>query len=215
MLPFLTVQSNLEAQARMEYIAYKLIGTKIDFDTYEGFKTKIAEGKTKGKNAMRDYWIMGDEMDGAALQPALTIGEVSGRVTRLDPVFKRAEEIDVGLSARLERAQNAAANKALSEARRAGYSMADLGGAVGEAVKLEGVKMELAAVKLSKARGPESRQQAESNLRQSSQRLETLLDGLPPSEARTVESVRKNLHDQERLGEPATTPPFRRCWPPR
>lgn len=208
---FLTVQSNLEAQARMEYIAYKLVGTRIDFDTYEGFKTKIAEGKTKGQNAMRDYWIMGDEMDGAALQPALTIGEVSGRVTKLNPVFKRAEEIDLSLGARLDRARSAAANKALTEARRAGYAMADLAGVGGEAVKIEGIRMEAAAEKLSKARGPDSRRQAESDLRRSSRRLENLLDALPSSERSTAEAVRRSLGEiKSALDAPATDAAFRK-----
>ncbi|MGH2930491.1 MAG: hypothetical protein ACRDL8_19975, partial [Solirubrobacteraceae bacterium] len=121
---FLTVQSNLEAQARVEFIAYKKIGSNLKFDTYEGFKTKIAEGKTKGKNALRDYWILGDEMDGAALQPALTIGQVSGGVSRRSPIYNRVDEIDTGLAHRLTGDQASRDTRVQTEARRAQNALA-------------------------------------------------------------------------------------------
>ncbi|MBI3564480.1 MAG: hypothetical protein HY079_04710, partial [Elusimicrobia bacterium] len=115
---FLTVQSNLEAQARMEFLAYKKIGSTLEFDTYEGFKTKIAEGKIKGKDALTQYWILGDEMDGAALQPALTIGQVTGGISKLSPKYKLIEEMDSGLSHRLNDGRTSRDSRAMTEARR-------------------------------------------------------------------------------------------------
>jgi hypothetical protein len=116
---FLTVQSNLEAQARSDYFAYKKLDSRLTFDTYEGLKTKIAEGKTQGTKALHKYWILGDEMDGAALQPALTIGEVTGRISRRSSVANRIDELDLSLLNRLENAMQGRANKALTEARNA------------------------------------------------------------------------------------------------
>jgi glutamate N-acetyltransferase/amino-acid N-acetyltransferase len=55
---------------------------KLEFMTYEDFKTKLAEGERAEK-----YWLMADEMDGAALQAALTLG---GREVRLGGVAKGA-----------------------------------------------------------------------------------------------------------------------------
>ncbi|MDE2141774.1 MAG: hypothetical protein KGJ84_05115, partial [Elusimicrobia bacterium] len=123
---FLTVQSNLEAQARMEFIAFKKIGSSLKFDTYEGFKTKIAEGKMKGRTALRDYWILGDEMDGAALQPALTIGQVSGGISKRSPIFNRIDEIDSTMSSRLNAARDARDTRTLTEARRVLNEVGDL-----------------------------------------------------------------------------------------
>ncbi|OGR49169.1 MAG: hypothetical protein A2X40_05940 [Elusimicrobia bacterium GWC2_65_9] len=209
---FLTVQSNLEAQARMEFIAFKKIGSKLDFDTYEGFKTKIAEGKTKGRNALRDYWILGDEMDGAALQPALTIGEVTGRVTKLNPIYNRMEELDNVMGSRIERIQSGQANKALTEARRAGNNLSRLEGPDAQAVKAEGVRLEGAARELVEAQGPRARHSAEAGLRQSAQRLEGLLDALPSSQRKIVEGAHQNLARMKSvLSEPATDARARRA----
>ena len=94
---FLTVLSNLEAQARLEFLALKKIGSKLKFDTYEGFKSEIAEATSKGKKIVEKVWILGDEMDGAALQPALTLGETTGRITRVNSVYSRMEQINAHL----------------------------------------------------------------------------------------------------------------------
>ncbi|MFA5140330.1 MAG: hypothetical protein WC728_13950 [Elusimicrobiota bacterium] len=82
---FLTVQSNLESQARMEKNAFKKLLTKIEVDTWEGLKGKLAQGKLTMGNKADHYWILGDEMDGAALQPALTIGETTAGITKDAP----------------------------------------------------------------------------------------------------------------------------------
>ena len=79
---FLTVQSNLESQARIEFRSLKKVLSKMEIDTWEGFKSKIAQGKLEFKGGADDYWILGDEMDGAALQPALTIGEQTASISK-------------------------------------------------------------------------------------------------------------------------------------
>jgi len=77
---FLTVQSNLESQARIEFKSLKKVTSRLEIDTWEGFKSRIAQGKLEFKGGADDYWILGDEMDGAALQPALTIGEQTAMI---------------------------------------------------------------------------------------------------------------------------------------
>ena len=190
---FLTVQSNLEAQARMEFIAYKKIGSSLKFDTYEGFKTKIAEGKMKGKNALRDYWILGDEMDGAALQPALTIGQVSGGVSRRSPIYNRVDEIDTGLAHRLSGDQSSRNTRALTEARRATNALARLDGSEGSALFKEGARLENAAGRLKESSGPESRRAALADVRDGVTRVEKLLDAVPSREADAVAAARQSI----------------------
>ncbi len=117
-ITFLTTQSNLEAQAKMDFFAYRLIGSKLTFDTFGNFKSKIAEGKMKGENVVERHWILGDEMDASALEAATTIGQTAGSISRRNSAAKRIEEIDRALarqfeSGRLERAANI-----LTEARR-------------------------------------------------------------------------------------------------
>ena len=200
---FLTVQSNLEAQARMEFIAYKKIGSSLKFDTYEGFKTKIAEGKMKGKNALRDYWILGDEMDGAALQPALTIGQVSGGITKRSPVYNRIDELDTGLANRLTGSQSSRDTRAQTEARRAQNALTRLEGPQGETLIAEGSRVENAAGRLKDARGPEARRAALADIRDGVAKVEKLLDAVPSREADAVATARQALNQlKTSVGEP-------------
>ncbi|MFH2202138.1 MAG: hypothetical protein ABIJ96_03400 [Elusimicrobiota bacterium] len=106
---FLTVQSNLEAQARTDFRALNKVRSTLEFDTWEGFKSKIAQGKLDFKMKPEEYFILGDEMDGAALQPALTIGETTARVSRwsvgydkLKPTYTRLQEVLTRGSTRLQ-----------------------------------------------------------------------------------------------------------------
>jgi hypothetical protein len=195
---FLTVQSNLEAQARMEFIAYKKIGSSLKFDTYEGFKTKIAEGKTQGRTALRDYWILGDEMDGAALQPALTIGQVSGGITRRSPIFNKIDEVDSAMTSRLNGARDARDTRVLTETRRV---LDDVGsmdqtgatGKVAKQAKLEAVRLEAAARDLKGANGPEARASAEAEVRARAAKLTELLGGVPSRENAKVGPASEGL----------------------
>ncbi|MBI5202877.1 MAG: hypothetical protein HY925_14895, partial [Elusimicrobia bacterium] len=60
-------------------------------DTWENIKTQIAQGKTQGKGNAQKFWMMGDEMDGAALQPALTIGETTASVPKEHPAYRNLQ----------------------------------------------------------------------------------------------------------------------------
>ena len=195
---FLTVQSNLEAQARMEFIAYKKIGSTLKFDTYEGFKTKIAEGKTQGRTALRDYWILGDEMDGAALQPALTIGQVSGGITRRSPIFNRIDDVDSAMASRLSGPREAQTTRVLTETRRVLDDVGSLdrtgpSAKLAESAKLEAIQLEAAARDLKGAAGPEARATAEAQVRARAEKLNDLLGSVPTRESAKVEPARAGL----------------------
>ncbi|MFI5360632.1 MAG: hypothetical protein ACHQ49_01580 [Elusimicrobiota bacterium] len=205
---FLTVQSNLEAQARMEFIAFKKIGSSLKFDTYEGFKTKIAEGKTQGKNVMSKYWLLGDEMDGAALQPALTIGQVTGGVAKRSPIYNRIEEVDTTLSTRLAGEQSSADSRVLTESRRAQNALSRLNGEGSKALSDEGALLENAAGRLKGASGPESRRAALADVRDALGRVEKLLDAVPSREADPVAAARLSLGRlKEALAKPTDAAP--------
>jgi hypothetical protein len=207
---FLTVQSNLEAQARMEFIAFKKIGSNLQFDTYEGFKTKIAEGKTKGKNALRDYWILGDEMDGAALQPALTIGQVTGSIAKRSPIYNRVDEVDTGLANRLTSGQSSRDSRVQTEARRAQNALSRLDGGEAAALLAEGARLENASGRLKNAGGPEARRAALADVREGVARIEKLLDAVPSREADAVSTARQSLGRlKESLSQPSADAAFR------
>jgi len=82
---FLTVQSNLKAQANLDYRSLKKLRSKIEIDLWEEIKSKIAQGRLSNTDKAEDYWIIGDEMDGAALQAALSIGEITAGISRFNP----------------------------------------------------------------------------------------------------------------------------------
>ncbi len=91
---FFTVQSNLAAQAELDWRAYQRTGKhELSFATYEELKSDIAHAKSRSRSYAKKIWIVGDEMDGMALQPALTEGETSGVVKLLDSVAVREDEI--------------------------------------------------------------------------------------------------------------------------
>lgn len=200
---FLTVQSNLEAQARADYFAYKKLDSRLTFDTYEGLKTKIAEGKTKGTKALHRYWILGDEMDGAALQPALTIGEVTGRISRRNSVASRIDEMDLSLLNRLDNAMQGRANKALAEARNAAHEARRLDVAESASIRDAADRLLRAAEEYQGARGPEAALRAELGMQRASARLKSLTESLPSAQAESGLAMRRALGELERtLAEP-------------
>lgn len=200
---FLTVQSNLEAQARADYFAYKKLDSRLTFDTYEGLKTKIAEGKTKGTKALHRYWILGDEMDGAALQPALTIGEVTGRITRRNSVANRIDEMDLSLLNRLDNAMQGRANKALAEARNAAHEARRLDVPEAKSIRDAADRLLRAAEEYQGARGPEAALRAELGMQRASARLKSLTESLPSAQAESGLAMRRALGELERtLAEP-------------
>ncbi|MBI5244639.1 MAG: hypothetical protein HY922_13305 [Elusimicrobia bacterium] len=115
---FLTVQSNLESQARMEFRSLKKLATKMTLDTWEGFKTKIAEGKLKFHNTTDDYWILGDEMDGAALQPALTIGETTASISKEGSGYRMLKSLGKRMENLFNKAPQEARTSVESQVRR-------------------------------------------------------------------------------------------------
>ncbi|MFA6029546.1 MAG: hypothetical protein WC969_06820 [Elusimicrobiota bacterium] len=115
---FLTVQSNLESQARVDFRSLKKLTTKMTIDTWEGFKTKIAEGKLKVKSVAEDYWLLGDEMDGAAQQPALTIGETTAGVSKDAVGYKMLKDIGRRLQTMLDRGPQEAQKSLEAQVRR-------------------------------------------------------------------------------------------------
>lgn len=201
---FLTVQSNLEAQARADYFAYKKLDSRLTFDTYEGLKTKIAEGKTKGVKALHKYWILGDEMDGAALQPALTIGEVTGRISRVSSVLKRIVEMDESLLSRLENTVQGRANDSIRQARLLKWEagrLADLPNAkrLNEAAD----RVLRSAEEYQRASGPEARLRAERGMRGAMEELKSLTATTPTAQAESILSMRRAIERLERnLVEP-------------
>ncbi|MDE2293457.1 MAG: hypothetical protein KGL53_15355, partial [Elusimicrobia bacterium] len=115
---FLTVQSNLESQACLDYRALKQVLTKVDIDTWEGFKTRIAQNKLEAKGGADEYWILGDEMDGAALQPALTIGEQNAGISQEAPGYRYLKNIGLRLNQLLDRGPGELQRAVRDEARR-------------------------------------------------------------------------------------------------
>ncbi len=194
---FLTVQSNLEAQARMDFIAYKKIGSKLTFETYESLKTKAAEGKTKGRSALRDYWILGDEMDGAAMQPALTIGQVSGRVSRLSPFYARADALDLSVQSRIDSAASSLGMRAQTAAGRAQLLTANVPGLDAAAVKAGFDRLDEASGRLAQADGPLDRFLAETDVRDAAAGLQGLLSSPSASglDAQALAQARGALSD--------------------
>ncbi len=192
---FLTVQSNLEAQARMDFIAYKKIGSKLSFETYESLKTKAATGKMKGQTALRDYWILGDEMDGAAQQPALTIGQVSGRISRLSPFYARAQDLDLRVQGQIEASASAPGLEAQTAVRRAQMLASAIQGPQATAAADDFASLDAAAGRLTGADGPLARFDAETDLRAGAQRLDSLLASAPASDPAGPAAARAALRD--------------------
>lgn len=178
---FLTVQSNLEAQARLEFMSLKKIGSKLEFDTYEGFKSQIAEAKSKGEKFIEKHWILGDEMDGAALQPALTLGETTGRLTRLNSVYHRINEINDFMTGLLGKRANELGEQVKVQVRH-GQAVIDglpPGSPEAAAARRATEKMLRSAEALTQARTPEARLKAQEQLAQGLMELRGAAFGEP------------------------------------
>ncbi|MBI4676850.1 MAG: hypothetical protein HY748_04645 [Elusimicrobia bacterium] len=154
---FLTVQSNLEAQARLEFNAYKKVASKLEFMTYEEFKSKIAEKKLVGKDIVKKHWIFGDEGDGAALQPMLTIGETTAQIAKSASAYKLIESISKSLEARVGKGSIEIAEGVKAEVKRvqAVAEGVDARTPEGAALRSTMAKLLKAADRLGLARSPE------------------------------------------------------------
>jgi len=165
---FFTVQSNLDAQAQLEWRSLRKVGSQLEFDTYEGLKSKIAEAKNKGRKYVEKVWILGDEMDGAALQPALTLGETTGKITRKNSVYNRMEELNTRMEQLLQRDAVELAEKVKVQARQAQSVIDGLDVRTPEsrAARTATEKLIKAAEQLSSAESPVARIKAETAIRQ-------------------------------------------------
>jgi len=155
------------AQAQLEWRAYKRIGSKIEFDTYEGLKSKIAEGKNKGQKYAEKIWILGDEMDGAALQPALTLGETTGRITRKNAVYTRMEQLNDRMEQLVLHGTTKLGDAIKSRVRQAQSAIDGLDARAPEALAARKATEGLlkSAEELGRARTPEARLKAEQSVR--------------------------------------------------
>ncbi|MCX5795686.1 MAG: hypothetical protein NTY77_09355 [Elusimicrobia bacterium] len=164
---FFTVQSNLDAQAQLEWRSLRKVGSKLEFDTYEGLKSKIAEAKNKGGTYVEKVWILGDEMDGAALQPALTLGETTGKITRKNSVYTRMEELNTRMEQLLQRDAAELSEKVKVQARQAQSVIDGLDVRTPEsrAARAATEKLLKAAEQLSSADSPAGRIKAEEAIR--------------------------------------------------
>lgn len=115
---FLTVQSNLESQARVDFRSSKKLLTDLQIDTWEGFKSKIAEKKLAATGGADEYWILGDEMDGAALQPALTIGEQTAGIGKENTGYRLLKNISNRMKEVLDRGPAELRRSVSDEARK-------------------------------------------------------------------------------------------------
>ncbi|MBI5882766.1 MAG: hypothetical protein HZB91_06650, partial [Elusimicrobia bacterium] len=154
---FLTVQSNLEAQARLEFNAYKKVASKIEFMTYEEFKAKIAEKKLVGKDIVRKHWIFGDEGDGAALQPMLTIGETTASIAKSASAYRLIEQIQKSMEAKVGKGSVEIAEGVKADVKRAQGAVDAVDGRTPEGAALRDTMSRLlkAADRLALARSPE------------------------------------------------------------
>ena len=209
---FLTVQSNLEAQARLEFLAFKKISSKLNFMTYEEFKAKIAEGKLEGKNLVKKHWIFGDEGDGAALQPMLTIGEVTARISKANSAYKIIQRLGEMMEARLGKSSVELAEGVRAEAQRAKSAAEALDPASpqGQAARRTADALLKAADQLSMARHPEARLAVDAKLRTLAAELQKAADAgplaAPPKELAKLGKLSEQLAGMADKLESAKSP---------
>lgn len=77
----LTTQTNLESQLKLYFKSLGILNSKAKVMTWERYKTMLAEAKLGMGASAEKYWVIGDEMDGVALQPQLSIGRVTAEIT--------------------------------------------------------------------------------------------------------------------------------------
>ena len=178
---FLTVQANLEAQAHLEFIAYKKIGSKLKFETYEGLKSKIAQGFMYRQKVAEDTWILGDEMDGAALQPMLTIGEVSARVVKAGSVYHLVDRISDHIQMELGKNASELAESVRTHARRAQTALEALDARSPEGLAARRTTDGLlkAADELGKATEPDNVEAIKDNIRELLAQQQAIVDSKP------------------------------------
>ncbi|MBI2788838.1 MAG: hypothetical protein HYX59_09170, partial [Elusimicrobia bacterium] len=193
---FLTFNTKLQAQAEFDFLAFNKLGSTVKFETYEGLKTMIAEGKSKGVNVVEEYLLLQDEMDAAGQQPALTIGMVSGRVSRLNGQTTALNESNAGLAWSMSRLNTIRVEAAEVQAQRIQKVASGLSDAHVEKGKLGKIKTAandvLEAVgQLKRAKGAAEIGLAEKAVETGMANLRTLGEagGLPAAEAEAANTI--------------------------
>ncbi|UPT73008.1 MAG: hypothetical protein M0D55_14030 [Elusimicrobiota bacterium] len=191
---FLTFNTKLQAQAEFDFLAFNKLGSEVKFETYEGLKTMIAEGKTKGRSVAEDYLMLQDEMDAAGQQPALTIGMVTGRVSRLNSQTTALNGSNKGLQLSIETLNSVRVEGAEVQVQRVksisqGLSPEHVPGET--LVKIRGAADDaLAAIgQLKRAKGPEEIRLAEKALSDAADVLRRQAAGLPQAEAEAANTM--------------------------
>lgn len=77
----LTTQNNLESQLRLYFKSLGILNSKARIMTWERYKTMLAEAKMGMGESAEKFWVIGDEMDGVALQPQLSIGKITAEIS--------------------------------------------------------------------------------------------------------------------------------------
>ncbi|MCR4295222.1 MAG: hypothetical protein NUW21_06785, partial [Elusimicrobia bacterium] len=197
---FLTFNTKLQAQAEFDFLAFNKLGSTVKFETYEGLKTMIAEGKSKGLNVVEEYLLLQDEMDAAGQQPALTIGMVSGRVSRLNGQTTAIMESNAGLTWSMNRLNTIRVEAAEVQAQRIQKVTAGLSEAHIEKGRLGKIKVAaddvLQAVgQLKRAKGASEIALAEKSIETGMGSLRRLVEGggLPAAEAEAATTILAGL----------------------
>ncbi|MEQ1918567.1 MAG: hypothetical protein ABL955_05160, partial [Elusimicrobiota bacterium] len=195
---FLTFNTKLQAQAEFDFLAFNKLGSEVKFETYEGLKTMVAEGKTKGQNIVEKYLLLQDEMDAAGQQPALTIGMVSGRVSRLNGPTTALNESNAGVSWSVKRLDTARVEAADVQAQRIKSVAEGLSEARVEKGQLGAIKTAAndvleAVTDLKRAKGPAEAALAEKAIETGMANLRRLNAGLPASESEAANTIQAGL----------------------
>lgn len=215
---FLTFNTKLQAQAEFDFLAFNKLGSEVKFETYEGLKTLIAEGKGKGRNIEENYLMLQDEMDAAGQQPALTIGMVSGRVSRLNGQTTAINESNAGVAWGLSRLNTIRVEAAEVQAQRIRSVATGISDAHVERGRLSAIKTAAedvleAVSQLKRAKGAVEIGQAERAVETGMTSLRRLVEGggLPASEAEAADTILAGLGRlKEALAQrPAANPEVR------
>ncbi len=217
---FLTFNTKLQAQAEFDFLAFNKLGSEVKFETYEGLKTMIAEGKGKGRNVEEDYLMLTDEMDAAGQQPALTIGMVSGRVSRLSGQTAALNDSNAGLAWAMGRLNTIRVEAAEVQAQRIRTVTEGISDAHVERGRLSRIKTAAEDVletvgQLKRAKGAVEVNLAEKAVEKARDNLRRLINsdsGLPRSESEAANTILAALDRMtEALAERPAANPARRA----
>ena len=149
-LAYVTANSTLVAQARVDFNAFKRLDD-IEIISADELTTRLAKGRFMGGDRAADYWLIVDELDKMAEDAVKTIGQESARVTRENDAYRGmnnisekleglskivAAEPNPGFLARLKRAGRALVGDGVGQSLSAGEislkAKSDIDALVGE-----------------------------------------------------------------------------------